>query len=72
MYSIAFNVTKRIVAYNESIVLGFKSTNDLEFRIVFKGKNYTRVNGVSLRELIGKSVEFITSPSSTSPSRTGL
>ena len=54
----SFNVTKRIVAYNESIVLGFKSTSDLEFRIVFKGKNYTRVNGVDLREFIGRSVEF--------------
>ncbi|MFZ8794717.1 MAG: hypothetical protein ACO2O2_12660 [Acidilobaceae archaeon] len=54
----SFNVTKRIVAYNESIVLGFKSTSDLEFRIVFKGKNYTCVNGVDLREFIGRSVEF--------------
>jgi hypothetical protein len=53
-----FNVTKYVVAFNESIVLGFRSKNELVFRIVFKGKNYTHINQVSLRELEGKSVEF--------------
>ena len=53
-----FNVTKYVVAFNESIVLGFKPERELVFKIVFKGRNYTRVNQVSLGELEGRSVEF--------------
>ncbi len=53
-----FSVIKNITAFKESVVLEYKSTGELTFKIVFKGKNYTYINGVDLRELKSKSVEL--------------
>ncbi len=53
-----FNVTKYAIALDESVVLGFKSVGEREFKIVFKGKNYTHVNGIVLRELRDRGLEL--------------
>jgi len=53
-----FNVSKSIVASNDSVKLVFESTRSSQFYIVFKGKNYTTVNGVDLSSIHGRSLEL--------------
>lgn len=53
-----FNLTKTIIAADTTVTLSYQATKIVKYVIVLHGRNYTSINGLSLRDYINKTLKL--------------